>query len=178
MTTILTEHLIRHAYENTVTYAARLSLLATGKGPTSDGPIAEKQTMLGIDDLANFAYHSRRLLDLTETKTSFLSVKINSINNEELAIVRLLSVIIHQEHMGIIRTKFELKLAAGRDPIETLANHSNEDRESIPTLVSIKSKESRFMIFKLQDLIETFQEYILNEITDKCSNEGIYLEDF
>lgn len=176
---ILDEHLIKHAYDNTITYAARLSLLATGTEPKSDGPIAEKQTMLGLDDLASFAYHARRLIDLTQTKHLFKAVEFKALKtNEKLKLLKTLSVIIHQEFINIIRTEYELRLAAGHDPIKSLIEYSQSDKKTIQTLVSVKSDKSNICVFKLEEFIETFQSKILSKIIDKCENDGLYLEEY
>lgn len=45
----LSEQHIKHAYDQVVTLAARLSSFSTGRPTMSDGPINERQEMLALD---------------------------------------------------------------------------------------------------------------------------------
>ena len=69
---------IRHAYENVLTACARLGSFATGREPTTDGPVGRQQELLAVDDLVGFAIHARRLIENTASSKRFRGVGIGS----------------------------------------------------------------------------------------------------
>src|SRR5215468_8838230 len=65
---------IRHGYENVLTACARLASFATGREPTTDGPVSRRQEILAVDDLVGFAIHARRLIENTASSKRFRGV--------------------------------------------------------------------------------------------------------
>ncbi len=172
------EALIRHAYEQVVTYASRLSSYATSQPLRTDGPIYERQEMLAVDDLANFAFHARRLIGFTDTQKLFQSVDI-PIEKEKavIPITRVLNIIIHQELVDTFKYKWKLQLRVAKNDSEVFKILREADKSTIPTLIAIKSDHSDLVILKLATLMELFQKNVLQKLIDICAENGLYLED-
>jgi len=174
------EDLIRHAYDQVVNYGARLFSFASGRPLKSDGPLDNRQKLLALDDLAAFAYHARRLMDLTGTKERFLQQEIpgKTQGKNAIGISRILNVIVHSERIEILRTEFDAALLGSsvNEVMELLVNNSAMAEKLIPVTVIIKSDHSDHMTFKLEDLIERFQEKILARIIEVCDKAKIYLD--
>ena len=176
------EQLIRHAYEQVITYAARLAAFSTAKLTKSNGPIGERQEILALDDLASFAYHARRLIALTGTQRMFSNVSIPGKYKEErtVRIKEILNVIVHHVKITIVRTKliaYIIKYGVeGRDPMEALAKYNHLSKTLIPPIVAIKSERVDSIVFKIENLIEVFQDKILSKIINVCYEHKIYLD--
>jgi hypothetical protein len=68
--------IIWHAYEEVLTACARLVSFSTGSPPVIDGPIAERQETLAVEDLITFAIHARRLIESTGQTIRFKNTEI------------------------------------------------------------------------------------------------------
>lgn len=172
--------LIRHAYDQVVTCGARLFSFATGRLLKSDGPIDNRQKLLALDDLAAFAYHARRLMALTDTQKRFLEIEIPGSYQDlsAIRISRILNTIVHSERIEILRTEFDVALLnkTREEVIELLVKNSAIAENLIPVTVIIKSDQVNHMTFKLEDLLERFQEKILNGIISVCDESKIFLD--
>ena len=179
------EQLIKHAYEQVVTAAARLASFATGRPTASFGPISERQEMLVLDDLAHFAYHGRRLISLTGTQNKFRSIVIPGppeIKND-LILTKILNIIIHHEDIIIVRTKLHAELikckaegGSEEEMMNILMRYKNPSNYLIPVIVSVQSDHSDVTSFRLENLINVFESKILKDIINACSERKIYLD--
>jgi hypothetical protein len=176
---IADEKLVVHAYEQTIIYASRLAAYATATPLQSDGPIYSKQELLALDDLAGFAYHARRLRDLTDTRKFFDKVIVTTVNpKHNLSINQLLGVIIHQDFLETIRYEWKLKILTARNQSEGIeAIIGAKNSPAFKPIVVVKSDRNDGVAFKLEDLMELFQDEALSKIIDVCHKGGIYLEE-
>ena len=125
-TQIGAHRVIRHAYENVLTACARLASFAAGGPTATDGPIAEQQEILAVDDLATFAIHARRLIENTATASRFRQVMVRRFpykalvdfyrmrvyrgSMESVSITRVINVLIHHKFLDVARSTFDAEM--------------------------------------------------------------------
>lgn len=174
--------IIRHAYEQVLDSCARLASFATGHPPTTEGPVGERQEFLAVDDLVSFGIHARRLIENTAGSKRFSNISILSNNSSKkvpLRIWRIINVLVHHSDVKIVRTTFHLLLLGGAS-IEELAPLmviGSPDNKSFPPLVGVRSEKEKYIIFKINELIDIFQKEILVPIVDLCSEQNLFLDD-
>lgn len=170
---------IRHAYDQVLSACARLASFASGSPTTTSGPIDERQEALAVDDLVDFAIHARRLIENTAKRQRFGQVVIRSRSKSgpsELRLLAIVNTLIHHQDIEIVRTEWKAERLAGvRRSIDDFLTLPNR---SFPPLVSVKSDQGKFIMFDLRELVETFQQQVLEPIVDLCNEHGFLLDDF
>jgi hypothetical protein len=156
-----------------------LGSFATGREPTTDGPIGRQQEVLAVDDLVSFAIHARRLIENTASPKRFTGVALELYHkpSETIAITRVINKLVHHRDIEIVRNVFKLRLLTAKDPIKVLSKYGKEDRKSFAPIVMIRSDNNLFTVFELTGLIETFQEKILCPIINICDDNKLFLDD-
>ena len=173
---------LRHAYEQVLNNGARLSLFATGRRTRTRGPFDFRQEDLARDDLTNFALHARRLIELTQTKKRFSSVKIIGVKKDkktELPITKILNVLIHHEYIHIIRDEMNLHI---RDEphrwSEILANDALGEvvYKTYSPKIMVRPDRGDTVGFDLGMMVEIFQDKVLYPVIEMCEELGCYLD--
>ena len=90
--------------------ALAASQVATGREPTTDGPIGRQQEVLAVDDLVSFAIHARRLIGNTASPKRFTGVALELYHkpSETIAITRVINKLVHHRDIEIVRNVFKL----------------------------------------------------------------------
>lgn len=172
---------LRHAYEQVLNYGARLSLFASGSPTRTRGPIDRRQELLALDDMTNFALHARRLIELTQSKKRFLSVKFPGVvngNKSEIAVTKILNVLIH--HKSIIIFRDEIFFHIRDEPHkwkEILADEmlGSVKYKTFPPKIMVHPDRGGAIAFDLGTMIEVFQDKVLDPIITMCEEHGCYL---
>jgi hypothetical protein len=110
-------HTIRHAYEEVLTACARLVSFSTGSPPATDGPISERQEILAVEDLINFAIHARRLIEGTGQTTRFKKTEIlfpEAPKHPHIRIWKVINVIVHHQAIIIMRSTWSREMISGK----------------------------------------------------------------
>jgi hypothetical protein len=144
-TQIGAHRVIRHAYENVLTACAQLASFATGGPTTTDGPIAEQQEILVVDDLATFAINARRLIENTATASRFRQVTVRRFpykalidlyempiyraSIEGVSIARVINVLIHHKSLDVIISTFQAELLLRRYEFSEILERYGGDNE-------------------------------------------------
>lgn len=170
---------IRHAYEQVLDSCARLGAFATGNPPLTEGPIAERQEFLAIDDLLNFSIHARRLIESTvgSKRIKTVTIPIKNPKTKGIGAWKLINAIVHHNDIHIIRTTFQLRLYMG-DSLENLTPlmiSGNKENKSFPPMMIVKSDQEKYTTFEIVNLIEIFQEKVLSPIIDLCDEQNLFL---
>jgi hypothetical protein len=161
-----------------------LGSFATGREPTTEGPISRQQEILAIDDLVSFAIHARRLIENTTSPKRFMRVTLRVYRkpSETIAITRIFNILVHHRDVELIRNLFELELKTGiSSPIDALVKYGGKENEKFnrqfPPIVAVRSETNVFIGFELIELVETFQEKVLIPIIDLCEEHRLSLND-
>jgi hypothetical protein len=166
---------IRHAYENVTTSSARLFSFSTGRAPTSDGPIADQQTLLASDDLVAFAIHGRRLIENTISgkRARHVLVPVATKDAKQyIPITKLINALIHHRDILILRTEQEVRIWSG---VRRLEDFLIANRKSIKPICFVTSEKESIM-FRIEEMVEVFQEKILEQIINLCAENRLWLE--
>jgi hypothetical protein len=159
---------IRHAYEEVLTACARLVSFSTGSPPVTDGPISERQDILAVEDLIQFAIHARRLIEGTGQVTRFNKTEIlvpKAPKHPHIRIWRVLNAILHHQTIMIIRNTWSQEMLLGKKLEEVFGNPN----EYFPPLVSVISDRDK-LGFPIRELIETFQERSSHQLSTCAPN--------
>jgi hypothetical protein len=166
---------IRHAYDGALTASARLSSFASGRAPRN-GPIDRQQEILAVDDLIEFAIHSRRLIENTITKkrARATTMQVVSDDGDRVSIIKIIDVLIHHRNILVARSLGAIsRYKPGTDIIDMMKDYEKD----IPSTCLLISDRNERFIFKVGDLIETFANEILDPIIDLCAAKTLFLED-
>lgn len=177
-TTIGDEDVIRNAYEEALTAAARVHQFATGKEPHSEGPLVDRQESLAIKDIETFAYQARRLVENTlgakrASKVLLLAI-VDAKTKEFTPITRVINALVHHQSIYFAghMTRYRLFDRSGA-PLDQMEIQKGFH----PRLCVVMSDKGKKYGFVIENLIETFQEKLLEKIIDLCSEQGLWLED-
>jgi hypothetical protein len=169
---------VRHAYENVLTAAARLHSFATGQLPANDGPLQQRQIMLAVDDLVSFSTNGRRLIKNTLgqrwAQNVLVPVRTDSPQTTTATINRVVNVIVHHKRLEIMRTAQDARMMAGTAVWSDLLAVNKDVIE--PTCIAI-SEEGRLYGFSIAAVIDIFDERVLGPIVDFCDDHQLWLAD-
>jgi hypothetical protein len=169
---------IRHAYQNVLNACARLASFATSAPTTTDGPIEQQQELLAADDLVTFGIHARRLIENTAKAKRFTQVTVRQYltRGRRIPITRVINILIHHQHIVIVRSDFQLEMQSSRNPIEVLIKYSGSKHRYFPPVIMLTSDQNQTISFEVGELIETFQAKVLNPIIDLCGEHSLHLD--
>jgi hypothetical protein len=168
--------LVRLAYEQCLTAAARLASFSTSTRPKCDGPIEQRQDDLALDDLLIFAINARRLIHNTTGSRIFGEIYCmpHAMPNAK-KICSVIDLIIHHTSMLLVRDDGDIQLARlGRSP--DITDLIQLKRNDIKPFVIVKSDQGRETGFLIENFIEVFQEKVLSVIIDFCADGGLFLD--
>lgn len=174
---------IRHAYENALTAAARLAAFAYCKPTLGNGGLLnERQEQLAADDLISFALSARRLIENTSGKDRFNGVEIQCVvggKQRHLPIWSVIGIIVHHRKIEITRTVLDFMLKAGQFNWQRDLHMLQESpyKDHFPPAVYVKSDRPDAVLFRLGDMVAAFEDKILQPIVDVCAEHQLFLED-
>jgi hypothetical protein len=169
---------IRNAYQNVLNACARLASFATGGPTTTDGPIEQQQEILAADDLVTFGIHARRLIENTAKAKRFTQVTVRQqpMPGKRIPITRLINILVHHQHIVIVRSDFQMEMRSSRNPFETFIKFGGSNHRYFSPIIILTSDKNRTISFEVGELIETFQAKVLNPIIDLCGEHSLHLD--
>ena len=166
---------IKHAYDNAISASARLYSFASGESPKTDGPIGEQQEILATDDLLAFAIHSRRLIENTisiqRARQTLVPVAVTG-SRQHISITRIINVLVHHKKILVIRSEKHLKIHFRAASLHDLLH---DDDHKISPICIVTSDKDVALIFKIQEMIEIYQEKVISPIIDLCDEHHLFL---
>ena len=166
---------IKHAYENAISASARLYSFATGESPKTDGPIGDQQEILATDDLLVFSIHSRRLIEntisLQRAKHTLVPAAVAG-SRQYISMTRIINILVHHKKILVVRSEKHLKIHFHAASLHDLLH---DDDHKIQALCIVTSDKDSVLIFRIQEMLEIYQEKIVNPIIDLCDEHHLFL---
>jgi hypothetical protein len=170
--------LIRHAYEQLVTRAARLSSFASSTVLPGWSDVTERQEQLALDDLITFAIYTRRAVENSGRHKEFHQATMNvfyGADPKPISIMEVVNIVIHHRFIYLFRRGSDFKssvLQQGGDMAEWMESY----RKGIIPAVAIKSGGDNMIGFRISVFLDAVMGEIVEPLVDHCSEHGFYLE--
>lgn len=172
--------IIRHAYEQMLTRAARLSSFAYASVLPDNTDVVERQTQLAIDDLVTLAIYTRQAIENSGLHEKLRAVEMPVFYGAEpkpTPIIDVINKIIHHQFIHMWRHASDFK---NHEPFADfkgdLAEWLKNYRKGIPAAVAIKSDRGKLIGFRVATLVDAILEGLLEPLVEHCSDCGLYLE--
>jgi hypothetical protein len=129
---------------------------------------------LAADDLVTFGIHARRLIENTAKAKRFTHVTVTQypLPGKRIAITRIINILIHHKYIVIVRSDYQMEIAASRNPLEVFIKYDRSLIDTFPPIIILTSDQNRTISFELGELIETFQAPII----DLCGEDRLHLD--
>ena len=178
--TIGAHDVVRRAYNNAITACARLHSFAHGVRPDLGSRIGRQQELLAADDLVVFAINARRLIETTIGRENALKKHhFRCMEKGGRLAYRpfwdVINIVVHHKNIDIIRSRPPKE--QGGDVEARYRALLEQDPEPVPAGCIVSSDRGRTIAFRIVDLVEVFESWILDGIVDMCLEQNLDLDD-
>src|SRR5665213_1386665 len=171
--------MIRHAYNETITLAARLvSFAACPPLPDWDA-IEDRQEELATGDLIAFSLYLRRLIETVGIEQELRAMEMPAFEvggPKRLPIVRVINTVIHHRWIHIVRRKSDTMQVDFKDQA-SYAAWSAARKEGFYPIITVKSDRGSLIAFRVDLMIGAVNDQILDRVIEYCDERLLFLED-
>jgi hypothetical protein len=175
-------NLIRHAYDEVITAAARLASFSVCPLLPGMENIEDRQNELAIGDLLTFSLHMRRLIEISEAEVKQSTVEVlevveNKSEDKSVPVWRVINIIIHHRRIEVMRRESD-SIRTPLDTGEAMVAWLEARGRSYQPRVVVKSDKGSAVGFLLTNFINAAHEGVIDPIVEYCSERELDLEEF